>query len=564
MSLAARERPARPPRKPLAGAAAPLCIALALAGCAAVQVPYGEMADAVQQGAAIDPLAMRDAWLAQTDDETRDRLEELETEAVELLPDEPLRLGTIGAAVLDLYFGSLAGHLAMAAFYSRVEVEADASRHRAWASAIAAAIDGSSSGTVEDPHEVLSAIEARAFLAAIEEQPIGSIYVSTDEHPYLLQILARGAEARPRYRAFTVPRFFEGVFADIERGDPDDYLGEINFGMANVFLAKARDSAAQTFVGYSLGREQRFDEAAAWLTPAAQNGNVIATLVLAQLYRALALDGDPSQHERALANAEESYLAAIRAGSDEAMAALGALYLSRYYGAGKVAEGVDLLKRAAEAGNTDAMVFLANEYAAGRYIELDYDASEHYWVKAADLDDEVAKLQYARFLMVADVAKEFNDQAWKWLRDVARNENPEAMVLIGALYARGVHVDRSYRRARIWFRNAVRTAPDDPRIVNEVAWTLAVSNRQRLRDARYALKIMDRVMASSDEARQSPAFLDTWAAALAANGNFDRAIEVQQKAVEQARRRDETSVIPVLKEHLEAFRAGEVITEAIP
>lgn len=549
---------------PLAWAAAPLYIALALAGCAAVQVPYDEMADAVQQGAPIDPLAMRDAWLAQTDDEKRDRLEELETEAMELLPDEPLRLGAIGAAVLDTYFGSLAGHLAMATFYARVEAEPDATRHGEWADAIAAAIDGGASGTVADPHEVLSAIEARAFLAAIEEQPIGSIYVSTDEHPHVLQILARRAEDRPRYRAFTVSRFFEGVLADLERSDTEDYLGEINFGMANVFLAKAGDSAAQTFVGYSLGREQRFDEAAAWLTPAAGNGNVISTLVLAQLYRALALDGEQSQRKSSLAKAEESYLAAIEAGSDEAMAALGALYLSRYYGGDKVEEGVALLKRAADAGNTDAMVFLANEYAAGRYIGLDYDASEHYWVKAADLDDEVAKLQYARFLMVADVSKEFNDQAWEWLRDVARNENPEAMVLIGALYARGLHVDRSYRRARIWFRNAVRTAPDDPAIVNEVAWTLAVSNRQRLRDERYALKIMDRVMASSDEARQSPAFLDTWAAAHAANGNFDRAIEVQQKAVEQAQRRDETNVIRVLQEHLEAFRAGETITEAIP
>lgn len=551
---------------------------VAMAGCVSVQtVPYADMVDAVAEGADFDPDALREAWLAQPDvEEERPRLEELEAQALNLLPHEPLRLGAVGAAILDVYFGSLAGHLAMETFYRRVEASDDAARHERWGRSVQAAIESSATGTSSDPYQVMSAMEARAFLVARGESPIGSMYVSTDKDPFVLQILASKEGERPGYRAFDLERFFRRVQADAgermnatasaESGHhraPEE--GSVSFGLANLFLAMQRsDSAAQVFVGYSLAREERFEEAATWLVPASRNGNLVASLILAQMHRTEAFTSDGDERDDSLEKAEDHYLMGVAAGSDEAMAGLGALYVGGFYGGGMVDEGLELLEGAADNGNTEAMVFLANAYAAGELIDRDYDASERYWVRAADLDDVVAKLQYARFLMAEDVEREFNDRAWQWLREVARDENPEAMLLIAALYARGVHVSRNYQRARLWFRNAVRTAPDDPDIVNEVAWTLTVSQLAKLRDERYALRIMERVMASSDAARESPAFLDTWAAAHAANGNFARAIALQERALEQARQREETNVLAVLQEHLEAFRAGETISEDIP
>ena len=541
--------------------------------------PYTAMVAAVAEGADFDPGALREAWLAQPDvEEQRARLEELEAEALNLLADEPLRLGAVGSAILDLYYGSLAGHLAMATFYHRVEAPDDAARHERWGSAVREAIESSAVGTPFDPYQVISAMEARAFLMAKDESPIGSMYVSTDDDPFVLQILARKDQEPPAYRAFDLDRFYRRVQADARQQIDATPAGaerqaaaarqdeaNVSFGVVNLFLAtQRRDSAAQAFVGYSLAREERFEEAATWLVPASKGGNLVATLILAQMHRTEAFTGADDKRDASLEKAEDHYLTGVAAGSDEAKAGLGALYVGGFYGGGMVDDGVELLESAADSGNTEAMVFLANAYAGGQFIDRDYDASERYWMRAADNGDAVAKLQYARFLMAEAVEREFTGQAWRWLREVARDENPEAMLLIAALYARGVHVSRNYQRARLWFRNAVRTAPDDPDIVNQVAWTLTVSQLAKLRDERYALRIMERVMASSDAARESPAFLDTWAAAHAANGNFDRAIALQELALEQARQREQANVLAVLQEHLEAFRAGETISENIP
>ncbi|MXY58758.1 MAG: hypothetical protein F4Y41_20650 [Gammaproteobacteria bacterium] len=99
--------------------------------------------------------------------------------------------------------------------------------------------------------------------------------------------------------------------------------------------------------------------------------------------------------------------------------------------------------------------------------------------------------------------------------------------------------------------------------MNEVAWRLAVTHLPKLRNERYALEIMERIMAESAEARRNPAYLDTWAAAYAANGNFERAIAVQEQAVQEARASSNND-LPILLEHLEAFRAGEKISEQVP
>jgi len=115
-----------------------------------------------------------------------------------------------------------------------------------------------------------------------------------------------------------------------------------------------------------------------------------------------------------------------------------------------------------------------------------------------------------------------------------------------------------------YYKDAVRQSPEDASIVNEVAWTLTVSNFEDLKRARYARTIMDTLMASNAEARKRPEYLDTWAAAHAANGDFERAVELQQEALAQAEALEFDSVMDILREHLDAFRERETITETAP
>ena len=138
------------------------------------------------------------------------------------------------------------------------------------------------------------------------------------------------------------------------------------------------------------------------------------------------------------------------------------------------------------------------------------------------------------------------------------------MLLLGNLHARGVGVKQSFRRAVGFFKDAVRVSPDDPAIVNEVAWTLTVSDLAGLKRARYALSIMEEMMTINDDARQRPEYLDTWAAACAANGDFDRAVAIQEEALAAATGQEFEGVQDVLQLHLKAFQDGQTITEVAP
>ncbi|GIT40061.1 MAG: hypothetical protein Ct9H300mP8_12570 [Gammaproteobacteria bacterium] len=81
---------------------------------------------------------------------TPSKIAPLERQALQLLIDEPLKLGAIGTAILDIYYGSLAGHLALPSFYERVE---DKTRRIAshWAKRIVTAIGTTATEAANNP-----------------------------------------------------------------------------------------------------------------------------------------------------------------------------------------------------------------------------------------------------------------------------------------------------------------------------------------------------------------------------------------------------------------------------
>lgn len=535
----------------------------------------------------IEPLALQRAFAGAPDFGRRLRdLTVLEEQALALM-EEPLRLGAVGSAVLDLHYASLVGHRALASFYEHVELSAQADLHRRWERAIVDAIAASASGDRDaDPYRAFSANEARAFLAAQGLQPVGDKYHQTDDHPLQIWIQARAATGPVRDYYFDLTGFFNRVRLAVAN-DPDTPLpvrGQpvtcqefdicADFSLAafiQVLAVRGEDTAAQTFIGWKiagldndaayLGRDST---ALFWLENAARRDNGLAIGTLADLYlREASRTREREDAQRFwLDKARNALEHAATLGMDDAMFTLGRLYTLGAFGAKKTARGMDLLRQAARRDNIQALLALAAHHAYGRDDDRDVALAQRYFLRAAERD-EAAKVQYARFLLSGD--REFDERTWRWLNDMAKDENADAMVLIGYLYAKGRHVDRRLRRAKSWLKSAVKAAPLNAHVVNEVAWTLTVSPLDGLRDARYALKIMDRVMADeSTHARRVPAYLDTWAAAYAANGDFEQAIAVQEEAIEQALEHNDTANIEVLHEHLEAFRAGQRISEDVP
>ncbi|MCZ6887532.1 MAG: tetratricopeptide repeat protein [Gammaproteobacteria bacterium] len=541
----------------------PVLIALCLGACAsAPPATYEELLSDARAGMDVDPAELKRAFLESDDYSARmQRLSPLERQALALLEEEPLKLGAIGTAILDQYYGSLAGHHALAEFYHHVESSDAAITHERWVERVRKNVEANADGSRESPFRVVSASEAQTYLVITDRSPVGSMYHTTNNVPFMMMIAAKPETGRLQNVFFDLHDAYTAVEESVHQQTPDR---PFNPGALIGFLAQRDDSAAQAFIGTYLASEDRLDEAAEWLTAASRSGNVLANLMLARVYWTKARTLFGAAKDEAMEFVMENYLHAIAVGSDEAMYTLGALYLGEQFGPENAPSGIALMQQATNLGNTDAMLYLAQMYYQGQQVEQDYDVSEKHFIQAARYDDPTAKLQYARFLMNPEVAKPFSEQAFDWLNDIARQDNAEAMLIIGNLYAKGVHVNQSFRRALSWFRDAATTAPDNSSIINEIAWTLSVTNLDKLRDERYALKIMDHIMQQDQAARQTPAFLDTWAAAHAATGDFQRAVELQQDAVAQATEQQQTDVLDILKEHLQAFQSGETITDAVP
>jgi TPR repeat protein len=547
-------------------ATAALWLALiALTGCqtAAPLPAYSVLAKSAEAGDPVSAEDLRAAFVAAPD--FNDRLQELaplEQQALQMMADEPLRLGAIGSAILNIYYGSLAGHYALVRFYEHVDAPESVVVHQAWLDKITAAIEHQGDGSRDKPYPVVSASEAEAFLRVRGLTTVGSMYHQGDAVDFMMLVTARPAKGRLENVYFDLTAAYHAVQGVVEQDDDSDQ--PFSPGMLIGFLARNDDSAAQAAIGAYLLSQNRYREAADWLSGASQTGNVLANLMLARVYQLEARELEGDAQTQAMEYVLEQYLHAIAVGSDEAMFALAGLYLDGAYGEENIASGVALLQQAAELDNPNALMWLGQLSIDGTHVPEDQAAAESYFQRAAATGDTRARLQYARYLLTLDADHPFDPQVYTWLNEDAKAGEPEAMLMLGNLYAKGVGVSQSYKRALTWFKAAVSASPDDPNIVNEVAWTLAVTHLAPLRKPDYALAIMDRVMSGDETARQNPAYLDTWAAANAATGDFPRAITLQQQAVEAAREQEDSETIEVLEAHLNAFEKGETIIDPVP
>lgn len=542
----------------------------ALTGCqtAPPHPDYTTLAKAADAGEPVSVDELRAAFLAAPDfDERMRELAPLEQQALQLMVDEPLRLGAVGSAILTLYYGSLPGHYALKHFYEHVEASDSVALHQAWIDRITKSIEQAGNGTREKPYPAISASEAEAFLRIRGMTSVGSMYHSGDKIPFMMLVSARPKTGALRNIYFDLTAAYDAVEDAVEQETRrEDTKSDKPFsaGMLIGFLARNDDSAAQAAIGAYLLSQNRFRESAEWLSAASRTGNVLANLMLARVYQLEARDLEGDARKEAMEFVLEQYLHAIAVGSDEAMFTLAGLYLDGAYGEENIESGKALLMQAADLGNPNALMWLGHMHTEGTQVAKDPALAQDYYKRAALTGDTRARLQYTRYLLAEDTTAAFDPQAKTWLVEDAKAGESEAMLLLGNLYAKGVGVSQSYRQALSWFKSAVKQSPEDVNIVNEVAWTLAVTHLDPLRKPGYALEIMDHAMKGDEEARKNPAYLDTWAAAYAANGNFAQAVELQQQAVQAAREQEDTAVVDVLQAHLDAFQRGETVIDPVP
>jgi tetratricopeptide (TPR) repeat protein len=117
-----------------------------------------------------------------------------------------------------------------------------------------------------------------------------------------------------------------------------------------------------------------------------------------------------------------------------------------------------------------------------------------------------------------------------------------------------VSVDR-FDEAIATLRRGLRVAPDHAGLIDRTAWLLATCPDDRLRDGREARRLALDVC--RDGECRNPQYLDTLAAAYAETGQFDKAAQTMENAIEQALAFGDDGSVNQLRGRLDLYRSGQ-------
>ena len=112
--------------------------------------------------------------------------------------------------------------------------------------------------------------------------------------------------------------------------------------------------------------------------------------------------------------------------------------------------------------------------------------------------------------------------------------------------------EHSTREAVAHYRQALDLNPDLLEALADLAWILATSSDATIREPADAVRLAER--AARLTGQQDVRALDALAAALAASGQFDRAVATTEKALDLAGRSGSAETVRQLRDHLELYR----------
>ena len=550
-------------------------LALGLSGCVSQPPPrvypalYDELLTLSKEDSTVPVAELVDDYLEQElGSEKLLQLIDYEQQTL-ALRDHPLRLGSTASAVTQRCYPSLVGHLALAEFYENLNHEY-AEVHREWIARITEYMTHDRDGSYDRPYRAITFPQALALLLQQDEQVIGSVYVGNEAHPVLLRLTVRRVDREAEYVHFDLTPSHSILKDEYQGADPESVVGEKLRGVVVGLLSTQNDPAAQLSLGVALARQSNYPAARRLLGQALRAENSLANLALAQLYIANGMNSNnDTTRKRSFERARGYYEAAIESGHDQALFDLATLYIRDLFGNDDRvrARAIDLLDQSATLGSIDSTILLANLLITGELGVNDYARAQELLSRAASKGNSDARIILVRLLQNPKSGLELTEQAYDWLRATADDEDDaNAMVALGNCYAKGCLSSPNYRKARRWYRRAVNAEPENANVINDVAWTLVVSNRERLRSPRYALRIIEEIMLNDAEARESPAYIDTWAAAYAATGNFERALELQREALDRVMNSPTRSEaeLKAIQDHLDSFSNEKVVIEEVP
>lgn len=166
-----------------------------------------------------------------------------------------------------------------------------------------------------------------------------------------------------------------------------------------------------------------------------------------------------------------------------------------------------------------------------RYVPRNETAGLELLEKASDNGNANAAEGVAAYLMSDPRALDDARlrRVTRHLQRAADAGKPESMSTLGTFYFEGAGgLARDCRRAAEWQARAEEAGSRGAR--NDLVWTWATCPQRDQRDPAKALDLAQHLIKQQDELGASE--LDTVAAAFAANGQFEQAVDFQQKAID--------------------------------
>ncbi len=211
----------------------------------------------------------------------------------------------------------------------------------------------------------------------------------------------------------------------------------------------------------------------------------------------------------------------------------------------------------ARAGGSDglppsayAQYLLALAYLDFRLPERD-EAVAKIWLEASAAQD----IQDAHYRLALLLQNDNWQAAAPHLEAASTAKHPAATALLGELYHTGQHYPQDLSKAVSLYETAIAEGHLSAR--NNLAWLLATTETE-LADPKRAAEMMRPLVMYLNNWQ----YLDTFAAAHARLGNFDMAVAMQERAVEDAKTTSpDHSALPEMQARLELFRQSQAYRE---
>jgi len=281
-------------------------------------------------------------------------------------------------------------------------------------------------------------------------------------------------------------------------------------------------SQAEVGTAYLEGRgvERNLEQARSWLTDAANQGNAVAMEALGYSYRPRATEApDP-------AAAARWFQAAADAGNARGLTGLAYMHLDGDLESPSMAEALRLLEAAGELGDAAALNRLGHLYLNGNGVPRDPVTARELFERANEPPFPPASLMLG-YLYETGLGVETDlQQARRHYEFAAARHLLDAQLRLYRLLWREESL-AARREALGWLAQAADQG--QPGVMNDYAWPLATAPEPDLRDGGRALVYARAAVSEAPTA----AYLDTLAAAHAEAGEFDEAVSVQQRALEE-------------------------------